>query len=137
MEKVLVEVDIHAGLLETLEIEWRGLLLVQRLDYLGIPFRCTLCRRTGHLRKDCHQVYGATVEEDSSEDNPTNCYSPGMDAQESRDFSGARDMDSPDSSNNTFIGKLKHYCPSLYFTLSVWERDHLDTFFPFGFVFHL
>jgi hypothetical protein len=51
MEKVLVEVDIHAGLLETLEIEWRGHLLVQRLDYLGIPFRCSLCRRTRHLRK--------------------------------------------------------------------------------------
>jgi hypothetical protein len=42
MEKVLVEADIHAGLLETLEIEWRGHLLVQRLDYLGIPFHCTL-----------------------------------------------------------------------------------------------
>jgi hypothetical protein len=46
MAKVLVEVDIHAGLLESLEIDWRGHILVQRLDYLGIPFRCTLCRRT-------------------------------------------------------------------------------------------
>jgi hypothetical protein len=46
MAKVLVEVDIHAGLLETLEIIWRGHILVQRLDYLGIPFRCTLYRRT-------------------------------------------------------------------------------------------
>jgi hypothetical protein len=44
MAKVLVEVDIHAELLKSLEIEWQGHILVQRLDYLGIPFRCTLCR---------------------------------------------------------------------------------------------
>jgi len=38
MTKVLVEIDIHVGLPETLEIEWRGFLFAQRLDYLGIPF---------------------------------------------------------------------------------------------------
>jgi hypothetical protein len=38
MEKVLVEVDIHTGLLETLEIEWRGHLFVQRLDYWAYLF---------------------------------------------------------------------------------------------------
>ena len=81
MEKVLVEVDIHVGLLETLEIEWRGLLLVQRLDYLGIPFRCTLYRRTGHLWKDFQQVYEDSVEEDSSKDLQSNCYTSVMDCQ--------------------------------------------------------
>jgi hypothetical protein len=35
MARVLVEVDIHAGLLEILDIEWRGHLFAQRLDYLG------------------------------------------------------------------------------------------------------
>jgi hypothetical protein len=44
MAKVLVEVDIHAGLLESLKIEWQGHILVQRLDYFEIPFQCTLCR---------------------------------------------------------------------------------------------
>jgi hypothetical protein len=48
-----VEIDIHLGLLESLEIYWRGHTVTQRLDYLGIPFRCSICRRTGHLRRDC------------------------------------------------------------------------------------
>jgi hypothetical protein len=37
--KILVEIDIHCGLPETLEIEWRGRRVLQRLDYLGIPFQ--------------------------------------------------------------------------------------------------
>jgi hypothetical protein len=51
--RVLVELDIHEGLLESIDIEWRNHLTCQKLDYLGIPFRCTFCRRTGHLRKHC------------------------------------------------------------------------------------
>jgi hypothetical protein len=51
--RVLVEIDIHSGLLETLEIVWRGHHLSQSLDYLGIPFRCSRCRKTGHLWRDC------------------------------------------------------------------------------------
>jgi hypothetical protein len=42
--KVLVELDIHKGLLESIDIEWRGHHTHQKLNYLGIPFRCTLCR---------------------------------------------------------------------------------------------
>jgi hypothetical protein len=53
MEKILVEVDIHGGLLENLEIDWRGFIYTQRMDYLGVPFRCSRCRQTGHLKKDC------------------------------------------------------------------------------------
>jgi hypothetical protein len=68
MEKILVEVDVHVGLLEVLEIEWWGLLFVQRLDYLGIPFRCTICRRTGHLRKECTNIFGSLVDDDSSDE---------------------------------------------------------------------
>jgi hypothetical protein len=26
---------------------------LQKLDYLGLPFRCNLCRETGHLRRSC------------------------------------------------------------------------------------
>jgi hypothetical protein len=62
MARILVEMDIHAGLPETLDIIWRGRTMTQRLDYLGIPFRCTSCRRTGHLRRDCT---GETEEEES------------------------------------------------------------------------
>jgi hypothetical protein len=38
MGKILVEMDIHGGLPELLEIEWRGQRIVQRLDYLENPF---------------------------------------------------------------------------------------------------
>jgi hypothetical protein len=53
LAKIYVEVDIQAGLPEVLEIEWRGRHIAQNLDFLGIPFRCSFCRRTGHLRRDC------------------------------------------------------------------------------------
>jgi hypothetical protein len=37
MARVLVELDIHVGLLEMLELEWLGQVTFQRLDYLGSP----------------------------------------------------------------------------------------------------
>jgi hypothetical protein len=51
--RVLVEMDMHLGLSKTLEIDWRGKSLLQRLDYLGIVFRGIYCRSTSHLRRDC------------------------------------------------------------------------------------
>jgi hypothetical protein len=62
IRKVLVEIDIHSGLLESIEIDWRGRILGQKLDYLGVPFRCSIYQRTGHLRRDCQ---GLVVEEES------------------------------------------------------------------------
>jgi hypothetical protein len=53
MGRILVEIDITAGLPEKLDIVWRGRTLQQPLDYLGLPFRCNLCRETGHLRRSC------------------------------------------------------------------------------------
>jgi hypothetical protein len=44
---------MHVGLLDNLEIEWCGLVFTQRLDYLGVPFRCARYQQTGHLKKDC------------------------------------------------------------------------------------
>ena len=40
MEKKLVEVDMHGGLLDYWNIEWHGLVFSQCLYYLGVPFRC-------------------------------------------------------------------------------------------------
>jgi hypothetical protein len=37
--RVLVEMDVHLGLPETMEVEWRGICCQQRLDYLGLPFQ--------------------------------------------------------------------------------------------------
>jgi hypothetical protein len=36
-----------------MEIEWRGHMHIQRLDYWGIPFHCSGCKEVGHLKKDC------------------------------------------------------------------------------------
>jgi hypothetical protein len=131
MAKVLVEVDIHAGYWNLLEIDWRGHIIVQRLDYLGIPFRCSLCRRTGHLRKECHSALGMSDSEDSLEDQSKDLYMDVADSQELGDYAAMRVEDTSGNSVATFVGKLKSLCPSLYFSLSAWERDHLDsTFMP-------
>jgi hypothetical protein len=41
MGRIFVEMNIHEGLLEVLDIEWRGRHTKQRLDYQGVPFRCS------------------------------------------------------------------------------------------------
>ena len=48
--KILVELDITKGLPAEVEILCQDRLFIQRLDYQGIPFRCSVCRETGHLR---------------------------------------------------------------------------------------
>jgi hypothetical protein len=60
--RVLIEVDVHSGLLEKLEIQWRDQLILQKLDYLGLPFRCLRYRRTRHLKDNCP---GLSKEEES------------------------------------------------------------------------
>jgi hypothetical protein len=71
MAKVMVELDIHDGLLETIDIEWRGHIIRQKLDYLGIPFRCTLCRKTGHLRAACTGLFDEEQDEETMLDLAT------------------------------------------------------------------
>jgi hypothetical protein len=65
MGRILVEVDIFNGLSESIVIDWRGRSFSQPLDYLGLPFRCNICRKTGHLRRDCK---GKLLEELSEEE---------------------------------------------------------------------
>jgi hypothetical protein len=130
MEKILVEVDVHGGLLDILEIEWRGMVIAQRLDYLGVSFSlCSRCRQTGHLKKDCRLPYGVHSDESHSDDTVTNGYSPEVETLERGNYLGAWDLDCSPSSTSTFVGKLRHYIPSLYCSLTAWERDHLDSFF--------
>ena len=79
MAKVLVELDIHVGLSESLEIDYWGHILVWRLDYQCIPFRCTLYRRTRYLRKDCQKVLGVSYSEESMEEMSKDLYTTGVD----------------------------------------------------------
>jgi hypothetical protein len=35
---------------------WHGTVIQQRLDYLGVPFICAVCKETGHLWHQCNGV---------------------------------------------------------------------------------
>jgi hypothetical protein len=129
MARVLVELDIHVGLLEMLELEWHGKVTVQRLDYLGLPFRCSICRWMGHLCKDCHFMTGVSDSEESLEASTKDFYMSEADSEELGVLAAGSVEDTPGPISDTFIGKLKTYCPALYFSLSSWERDLLDNSF--------
>jgi hypothetical protein len=123
MAKVYVELDIQAGLPEVLEIDWRNHLITQRLDYLGIPFRCSFCRRTGHLRKDCHRFPPPDIDLDPAEDPNFDGYisSPNPLIEEETQFAGHDSNPSEDS----LIGKIHQLCPSLYNTFSSWDKLYI------------
>jgi hypothetical protein len=131
--KVLVEVDIHSGLLESLEINWRGHTVTQRLDYLGIPFRCTTCRRTRHLRRDCTGVMEEEESEASYLRKSLREDSPGVDSLDTAVCYNVEGVDRPTTTPDTLTGKLKlfvHHFTShcllgsgmLWTRLPLWER---------------
>jgi hypothetical protein len=112
---VLVEMDVHLGLLETLDIEWRGKHFLQRIDYLSIPFRCNYCRSTSHLRSDCK---GLGVG-DSALEGSKLLYNT-LDSSMETSFYGyevvQQDRVDPNYlENSTFVtGKLQSHCPIFF-----------------------
>jgi len=50
---ILIEKLYKGGYPDHMEIVWGGYKIQQRLDFWGIPFRCSLCHKTGHLIKNC------------------------------------------------------------------------------------
>jgi hypothetical protein len=123
LARILVELDIHEGLLESLDIDWRGHLTRQKLDYLGIPFRCSLCRQTDHLRKSCTGALEDELSEETMLELASNLDSPDLNTQINLpDY--PEDGISPGLDSIT--GKLKTICPTLFFSLSSWEKDFLD-----------
>jgi hypothetical protein len=122
MARIYVELDIQAGLPDILEIDWRNQLITQRLDYLGIPFRCSLCRRTGHLRRDCHKFPPPDIVLDPAEETNFDGYitSPNQFAEEEAPI--PRETNSSDDS---LVGKIHLLCPSLYNSLSSWDRLYI------------
>jgi hypothetical protein len=125
-----VELDLHAGLMDTLEVEWRGQVMVQRLDYQGLPFQCSNCRRMGHLRKDCPHGLGVSVPEVSLDTDTNDLYMPEEHPEELGDGEDGSCDFSPVLLSDSFLGKLKAFCPALFFKLSLWERDFLVKSFP-------
>ena len=115
--RILVAIDIHEGLLKMLDIEWRGHHIKHRLDYRGIPFRCSWCWCTSHLRHDCSDNLTDEKSEDTllQEDLPDYM----MEVDSLGDVNIHYDTETgfwsePDSS---LSGKLLSFCPSLYSTL--------------------
>jgi hypothetical protein len=95
----------------------------QKIDYLGIPFRCTLCRKTGHLRKSCTGIFEEEILEEtllelaSMADSPTAPYH--LHIPDYPDDGSTPGLDS-------LSGKLKSICPTLYSSLSSLELDLID-----------
>ena len=64
--RVLVEMDVSLGLPADVEVLCGECLFIQKLDYLRVPFRCSICHETGHLWRHCHTLH--TNNEDSGSD---------------------------------------------------------------------
>jgi hypothetical protein len=121
--KVLVEMDVHLGMSATMEVQWCVFFHQQRLDYLGLPFRCNYCRRTSHIRRDCK---GFREEEKLLEEQgfPYSTPDSSMDIgfygfEDSRDDRIHKIFLEP---AKTTIGKLQLYCPTFFNSLYVMER---------------
>jgi hypothetical protein len=113
MVKILVEIDVHGGILDTIEIEWCDMVITQRLDYLGVPFCFPRCRQIGHLEKDCRVPFGRYSNGPHLDDTVTNGYSLEVETLERVKYLGDQDLDCSPLSTTTFVGKLRHYVPSL------------------------
>ena len=53
MAKILVEMDLTTGLPLELDIICHERIIQQRLDYLNLPFRCSIYSAVVHLRRTC------------------------------------------------------------------------------------
>ena len=75
--KILVEMDISRRLPAEVEILCNKRLLIQRLDYLHMPFRCSCCRSVGHLRNSCPQrLVGGNISDADKLGSPKSPASP-------------------------------------------------------------
>jgi hypothetical protein len=127
--KILVELDVHKGLPKILEIVWCDKRYIQKLNYLGIPFRCSLCHKMSHLRGHC----GGMGEEEKISENTTlhrdqeDFEEEEISAWTERTCPGSEPPSSP-VSEPTIAGKLLLFCPGFYNSLSLLEKAKLENF---------
>lgn len=100
--------------------------MVQRLDYLGIPFRCSLCRRTRHLRRDCSFGDNDGDAEDSQDDSKMDAYMSEEEFGTLGDLYAGSEAGFLEDDSASLIGKLRTFCPNLFFKLYAWECDFLQ-----------
>jgi hypothetical protein len=83
------------------------------------------------LRKDCRIDFGLSEEEVDQYPGSKDLNYIEESSEEQGSLGGGETvgMDEPQvDATNTLIGKIKIYCPSLFFKLSLWERDFLENY---------
>lgn len=55
---ILIKKEFMGGLPDYIELLFEGTHLVQRLDFLGVPFRCLIFQHTRHLMAQCPRQMG-------------------------------------------------------------------------------
>jgi len=126
MGRILVEVDIHEGLPEVMDIEWCGHHIKQRLDYQGIPFRCSFCHCTGHLQRECSgKIYEEKLEDTLLQEDPPD-YMMEVDSLGEILFHCTNATRPPLESLDSLSSKLSLFYPTLYYSLSLCEKEALD-----------
>jgi hypothetical protein len=51
--RILVHINLRECLAEDIELVLRGKTFKQKLDYVGVPFRCRRCHKKGHVVRQC------------------------------------------------------------------------------------
>jgi hypothetical protein len=124
--QLLVEIEIHHGLPKVLEIDLWGRKTIQRLDYIGIPFRCNICHCTGHLSQDCKGWDSVdSIEDMKPQENLYNS-SPEATTSDFRVFFFSTEVTNPSSPLKTLTGKLHSHCSMFSSTLTCMEKETLD-----------
>jgi hypothetical protein len=79
------------------------------------------------LRRDCQGFFEEEESEETMLRKSTRDVSPEVDSFDlGTDNSATKGVNQPETLD-TVTGKLKSICPSLFFSLSAWERDTLDS----------
>jgi hypothetical protein len=104
--------------------------MVQRLDYQGLPFRCSFVEGLGISDMIVLHGMGLGDVDDSMDTQVNDLYMSEGDVEEVGTFTSVSEADSSGTLSDSYLGKLKLYCPSLFFKLSSWEKDFLEKTFP-------